>query len=138
MSANKERKAGNETNRRRNTYMPCDNRGFSILEAVIGIFILLLFVMVTNAYMAAYIKTKTSVKQLSHATTIGNDVVEKIRTSAYDSVANGKDTIENNFVCTWVLDATITDSTKKCINITVQWPMSTKKHAIHLSTIIAK
>jgi prepilin-type N-terminal cleavage/methylation domain-containing protein len=114
------------------------NQGFTLLEAMIGMFILLTLVMMTNAYMAAYIKTKVSVRQLSRATTIGNDMIEKIRTSPYDSIGNGKDTVENNYVRTWVLDSTITDGNKKSINLIVQWPMETKKHSIHFSTIIAK
>jgi prepilin-type N-terminal cleavage/methylation domain-containing protein len=114
------------------------NRGFTLLEALIGMFILLTFVMMTNAYMAAYIKTTASVKQLSRATTVGNDMIEKIRSSAYDKIENGKDTVENNYIRTWVLDPANTDGNKKCINLTVRWPMATKKHSLHLSTIIAK
>jgi hypothetical protein len=75
---------------------------------------------------------------LSRATTIGNDQIEKIRNTAYDAIENGKDTIENSYICTWVLDETMTDQNKKAVNLTVEWPMATKTHSIHLSTIIAK
>jgi prepilin-type N-terminal cleavage/methylation domain-containing protein len=114
------------------------NRGFTLLETLIGMFIFLTFVMMTNAYVASYIQTAASVKQLSRATTVGNDMIEKIRNSAYDKIENGKDTVENTYIRTWVLDPANTDSNKKCINLAVQWPRATKKHSLHLSTIIAK
>jgi hypothetical protein len=103
-----------------------------------SIFILLFFIMMTNAYTGVFLKTKISVNQLSRATTIGNNEIEKIRNTAYDAIADGKDTIENNFICTWVMDTTITDQNKKGVNLTVEWPAMTKKHSIHFSTIIAK
>ncbi len=118
--------------------MLMNEKGFTLLEAVIGIFLLLFFVMMTNAYTGVYFKTKISVRQLSRATTIGNEFFEKLRNTDFDAIADGKDTIENNYICTWVLDPTISDGNKKCINLTVQWPMTTKKHSIQLSTIIAK
>lgn len=114
------------------------NKGFSLLEAMVGMVILLLFVMMTNAYMAAFLKTRISVKQISHATTVGNDRIEKIRNSSFDAIDKGADTVENTYICTWALDSTITDSNKKGINLTVQWPKTTKKHSLHLSTIVAK
>jgi hypothetical protein len=109
-----------------------------MLEAMIGLFLLVLFILMTNAYMATILRTKVSVKQISHATTIGNDIIEKLRTSNYDSIKAGVDTIENNYSCTWTLDSAGTDSTKKSINLSVQWPIATRKHSIHISTIIAK
>jgi Tfp pilus assembly protein PilV len=113
-------------------------RGFSLLEAMIGMFILMLFVMMTNAYMATFLKTKQSVKQLSRATTIGNDLIEKIRNTPFNQIDNGKDTVENTYVRTWVLDSAVTDTLKKGINLTVQWPLSTRKHSVNLSTIVAQ
>ncbi len=118
--------------------MRTSNKGFSILEAMIGMFILLLFVMMTNAYMAAFLKTKISVRQISRATTIGNDLIDKIRNSAFNDIGNGRDTVESTYIRTWVLDPAVTDINKKGVNLSIQWPVATKKHSIHLSTIIAK
>jgi hypothetical protein len=115
-----------------------NNRGFSIVEALIGLFILLLFVMMTNAYLAVFLQTKTSVRQLSRATAVGNDCIERIRTIAYDEIGDGRDTIERNFIRTWMLDSANSDANKKSVWLTVQWPLVTKRHTIHLSTIIAK
>jgi nitrogen fixation protein FixH len=109
-----------------------------MLEAMIGLFIFMMFIMMTNAYMATFYKTKTSIKQISRATAIGNNKLEKLRTAEFDSIKAGRDTVDNGFIRTWTLDAAASDPGKKSVNLTVQWPVATKKHSIQLSTIIAK
>jgi Tfp pilus assembly protein PilV len=115
-----------------------NDKGFSILEAVIGLFILVLFVLMTNAYLAVFLQTKTSVRQLSRATAVGNDCIEKIRTTAYEEIGGGRDTVDGNFIRTWAIDSAGSDADKKSVWLSVQWPLVTKRHTIHLSTIIAK
>lgn len=116
-----------------------NKNGSSLLEAMIGIFVLLLLVMTTNAYMMAFIKTNISTKEISQATNVGNTIMEKLRAKPYNALADGADTINNKFNCSWkVSDST----TLKVIKLTVSWPLSVMNgknaHNIYLSTIVAQ
>jgi len=113
--------------------------GFSIVECLVGMFVLMVITLTSSGFLLNFTKANVSLKDVSQATTIGTTAMEKLRSLSYNILTNGCDTIDNKFKCSWLVS---TQSAMKVINLTVQWPLSPKKseinHSIQLSTIKAQ
>jgi len=100
---------------------------------MLGIFILILLILMTNAYLMTFIRTNQSIKNLSTATALGQAKLEDLRIRSYKDLTSGVDTIKSriNFIRVW----TVTDKgALKEIKVTVKW----LTHKTELVTLIAK
>jgi Tfp pilus assembly protein PilV len=115
--------------------------GFTMMEIVIGMVILMFLVLTTNAYMLSFIKTNTSVREISKATYIGNTGMEKLKAKPISSLVNGADTIDNKYCRSWNVFPNYNSNNMSKIVLSVDWPLAVSagpKHHIQLSTIIAQ
>jgi hypothetical protein len=114
-------------------------QGFSILETMLGLFGLILLSFISNAYMMTFMKTNSSIKEISQATAVSNTVMEKLRLKNYTALNNGSDTVNNKYNCSWTVTSQANNS-RKLITLSVQWPLTGggKVHKIQVSTIRAQ
>lgn len=109
--------------------------GSSLIEVTIAMIILALLVTGLNACVVNLINSNVSAKELSAATSCGYQLLEELRRSEYSTLYSNSDTVRSRFLCCWTVSS---DSVQKKIDLMVFWPISTEKHSIKLSTIIAK
>lgn len=110
-------------------------KGSSLIEVTVAMIILALLVTGLNACVVNLINSNVSAKELSAATSAGYQLLEEFRRKNYSDIVSNSDQVKSKFIRSWTVSS---DSTQKKIDLTVIWPISTGKHSIQLSTIIAK
>ncbi|MBN1575677.1 MAG: prepilin-type N-terminal cleavage/methylation domain-containing protein [Chitinispirillaceae bacterium] len=115
--------------------VPCKQNGSTLLEVVIAMMILALVVVGLNVGVVSLIKSNISSKELTSATTVGNQLFEKLRRADYSALVADMDTVRERYVRDWKVTATASHTK---IDLTVSWPLTVLNHAIALSTIIAE
>lgn len=112
--------------------------GSSLIEVVIAMLILAVLVVGLNAGVVSLIKSNMNAKELSSATTVGNEKFDYFRSMDYDLMAeivSSNDIVRQRYVREWKIDKFTTHTE---IEVTVRWPYPSLKHDITLSTIISK
>jgi prepilin-type N-terminal cleavage/methylation domain-containing protein len=113
-----------------------NQRGGTLVEVIVAMLIMALVMIGLNSTLLCLIKSNSASSQLSSATSTGYSLFEELRVKDYSDIKkSGKDTVNNKFIREW--EATDSISYKK-IDISVYWPVTSKSHVIHFSTIIAK
>lgn len=112
-----------------------NQNGSSLIEVTVAMIILALLVTGLNACVVNLINSNVSAKELSAATSCGYQLLEEFRRTDYSSITSNSDMVRSKFIRSWTVSS---DSIQKKIDLTVTWPLSTGKHSIKLSTIIAK
>ncbi|HEX2959807.1 MAG TPA: prepilin-type N-terminal cleavage/methylation domain-containing protein [Chitinispirillaceae bacterium] len=112
-----------------------NEKGSSLVEVTVAMIILALLVTGLNACVINLINSNVSAKELSAATSSGYQLLEELRRIDYSSITSSSDMVRSKFIRTWTVTS---DSVQKKIDLTITWPLSTGKHSIDLSTIIAK
>lgn len=95
-----------------------NERGNLIAELIISVVMLVLFVTGLNACVVNLINSNTTSKNIN-----------------YINITSSSNEINGKFIRYWTITE---DGIPKKIDLTVLWPIKTKKHSITLSTIIAK
>ncbi|MDO5575714.1 MAG: hypothetical protein Q4F84_01430 [Fibrobacter sp.] len=112
-----------------------NEHGNSIVELIISVVMLAIFVTGLNACVVNLINSNITSKEMSEATAAGHQILDRFRDIDYLNITSSSDEINGKFIRYW----TVTENgIQKKIDLTVLWPIETKKHSITLSTIIAK
>jgi Tfp pilus assembly protein PilV len=110
-------------------------KGATLVEAVIAMFILSLIIIGLNAGVMMLIKSNIASKELSAATSNAYSLIEDLRIMDYSDLESDEDLVNSKYKRTW----TVSDQTsQKQINVFIFWPYPSTTHRIQLSTIIAK
>jgi prepilin-type N-terminal cleavage/methylation domain-containing protein len=118
--------------------VPRGQGGSTLIEVIIAMVILTIVIVGLNTGVVSLIKANLNSKDLTSATSVGNQLFEEFRRSDYYSLATSTDTVRNRYIRNWTIDR-LTDTTHAAIDCYVRWPvLATKKHSIALSTIIAR
>jgi len=115
-----------------------EQRGATILEAIIAMIILALVIIGLNTGVISIIKSNMQSKELTAATTAGYQLFEEFRRDDYDnvvSIGTSIDTVRSLYVRDWKMTI---DTIQTQIDLEVRWPATVQNHRIQLSTIIAK
>ena len=115
-----------------------NKNGSTLIEVIVAMLILALVIVGLNAGVVSLINSNINAKELSAATTVGNQFFEELRRIDNDSLRNiptDVDTVRNRYVLDYRMDH---QETKSVIDLYVFWPVTVQKHQISLSTIIAK
>jgi prepilin-type N-terminal cleavage/methylation domain-containing protein len=112
-----------------------NQKGSSLIEVVVAMLILALLVTGLNACVVSLVKSNLSSKELATATSNAYKLFEDLRRDTYAQVQSHSDIVSNKYLRTWRVTE---DSTQKKIDVEIAWPLSTQKHKIELSTIIAR
>jgi Tfp pilus assembly protein PilV len=110
-------------------------KGATLVEAVIAMFILSLIIIGLNAGVMILIKSNIASKELSAATSNAYSVFEELRIKDYVNLVSDNDIVGSKYYRQW----TVNDQTsQKQINVLISWPYPSLTHQIQMSTIIAK
>ncbi len=112
-----------------------NKKGITLLETVVAMVLFTMIIMTANIFLVGFVKANSSIVNLSQATHIGNKVLEKIRLTPYDTIADDTDTLNTKFQCSWQVSEL---GNMKHVFLTVAWPLESKDHEIRLSTIISR
>jgi len=115
-----------------------NNKGFSLIEVLVGLVILAIGLLAIAGMQITAIKGNYFSKSLTEATVLAQDKMEELKNLSYASLSTGTDT-KTVSGTTFARQFTVVDttSTMKTINVTVQWT-DRVNHSISLSTIRAK
>ncbi len=112
-----------------------NQKGGTLIEAIIAMIILALLITGLNTCVLSMISSNLSSKELSTATSTAYSLIEQIKRLDYNSIVSHTDTANTIYIRKYTVT---TDVSQKKIDVTILWPVSTLKHKIQLSTIIAK
>lgn len=116
-----------------------NQKGMTLLEVVIAMFLFAMIVTTSNAFLVGFIKANASVKEMTKATQLGNEILESLRMTPYDAIVADTDTLEDKYKCSYLVNETKidTNSIMKEITLAISWPADRPSHKIELSTIIS-
>jgi prepilin-type N-terminal cleavage/methylation domain-containing protein len=109
--------------------------GFSMAEIIIALVIFSIIAMGFNSMLLISVRANSSSREIIKATSLGKKVLEEINSQQFDSIINGSDTINQKYIRCWIVNKI---EARKEVYVTVVWPVESKKHFIHFSTIISR
>lgn len=112
-----------------------NERGATLIEAIFAMLILSIIIIGLNAGVISLIKMNIASKELSAATSNAYNLFEDLKNSNYSTIQSDTDVVAGKYIRSWNVT---TESSQKTIKVYVIWPLTTLKHQIELSTIIAK
>ena len=119
-------------------YKPIGNRGFTLLEVLVVIFLLVIAFLGAISTTGIIINSNSQSKTMTTATTLAKDKMEQLKYTGYNSTA-GTDTIDSIYTRTWTITADGSPAAgMKTIVVTVRWNWQSAQHNVALTTIVAK
>jgi type IV pilus assembly protein PilV len=119
-------------------YKPIGNRGFTLIEILIAVFLLVTALLGVMSTTVIVIKSNSLSKEMTTATTLAKDKMEQLKNTGYDSLA-GTDTADSIYTRTWTVTPDGSPAAgMKTIVVTVQWNWQSAPHNVALKTIVAK
>lgn len=117
---------------------PTGNRGFTLLEVLIVIFLLVTALLGVISTTGMIIKSNSQSKTMTTVTTLAKDKMEQLISTGYNSVA-GTDTIDSIYTRTWTVTADGSPAAgMKTIVVTVRGNWQSAPQGVTLTTIVAK
>jgi Tfp pilus assembly protein PilV len=116
--------------------MLCKEAGSTLVEVIIAMLILSMLVVGLNMGVVTLVKSNLNSRDLTAATTAGNQRFEEMRRGDYDTLRTDLDTVRNRYVLSWTIGGDF--NVNKEVTLTVYWPLELRNHHIQLSTIIAR
>lgn len=112
-----------------------DNRGFTLIEIIIAIFILVVALTGLAGVVATVISGNSFSKEITTATTLAQEKIEELKNTNYQYLSDGNDT-ESIFTRTWSITQTATYI--KTIEVVVQWNHYGNSHNVTLRSIVTE
>ncbi len=100
--------------------MKCDQRGFTLLEVLGALLILVLGVTVLSESFSTGILASSDVENVDLALNIAQAKMETLKTTAFSSLANSGPTADSNF-SNFNVTVAVTGTDPKQIVVTVDW-----------------
>ena len=119
-------------------YKPIGNRGFTLLEVLVVIFLLVIAFLGAISTTGIIINSNSQSKTMTTATTLAKDKMEQLKYTGYNSTA-GTDTIDSIYTRTWTITADGSPAAgMKTIVVTVRGNWQNAPQGVTLTTIVAK
>ena len=117
----------------RNTKLSKNNRGFTLLEAVIAMAIFSIGILAVGSMQLWNTKNNTTGNFTTEATMLARQKIEELKTvSDLTALANGNDT-SGIFTRTWE-PSNLTPPSRK-LTVTVEWSRQGKNHSVELESV---
>jgi len=117
----------------RNTRLSKNNRGFTLLEAVIAMAIFSIGILAVGSMQLWNTKNNTTGNFTTQATMLAREKIEELKTvSDLTALANGNDTI-GIYTRTWE-PSNLTGTSRK-LTVTVSWSRQGKNHSVELESV---
>lgn len=130
-------------------YKPIGNRGFTLIEILITVFLLVTALLGVISTTVIVIKSNTLSKTMTTATTLAKDKMEQLKNTGYAALAGGTDyakmdstvqttsTADSIYTRTWIVTIGSPAAGMKTIAVTVQWNWQGALRNVSLTTIVA-
>ncbi|HOG08693.1 MAG: prepilin-type N-terminal cleavage/methylation domain-containing protein [Syntrophales bacterium] len=117
---------------------PRRSRGFTLIEIMIAIFLLVVAMLGVISVTVMVIKGNSFSKTMTTATTLAADKMEELKNTAYASVVSGNDTQETLYTRTWVVTNNSPATGMKTVVVTVAWNWQGNNHDVVLRSIVSE
>jgi type IV pilus assembly protein PilV len=127
-----------------------NNKGFTLVEIMIAIFILVIALLGLISVTVMVIKGNSFSKTMTTATTLAKDKIEQLKNTSYGSLAGSTDyakldstvqatqTTESIYTRRWIVNNNSPAAGMATTVVTVTWNWQDTAHNVTLSTIIAE
>ena len=115
-----------------------DKRGFTLIEVIIAIFILVIALVGLVSVTVMVVKGNYFSKTMTTATTLAKDKMEQLKNTSYASLAGGTDTVESIYTRTWTVTNNAPAANMATIGITVTWNWQGAARNVTLQSIVAQ
>jgi Tfp pilus assembly protein PilV len=126
---------------------PIGNRGFTLLEITVAVFLLVMALLGLISTTVIVIKSNSLSPTITAATTLARDKMEALRSTAFSAITTGGPEMQETIyslnwtvVCKDGNDNTVgcDGAVMKTVAVTVAWPWQGQNHTVSLETIVAK
>jgi type IV pilus assembly protein PilV len=112
--------------------------GFTLIEVLIAIIILVIGLLGVAGVATTVITGNTLSKEITTATTLAQDKIEGLKSTAYSSIVTGSDTQESIYTRAWTVTSDSPVTGTKTIEVAVAFPWKGTTHTVTLKTIVAE
>jgi len=119
------------------TARPVREKGFTLVEVLIAITIFAYGILAVAGMQIASMKGNTSARDLTEASTVGSDQLEKLMLSAYDSISDGSRT-KDIYGITWNVQDNTPQPDTKTVIVNVSWTERGTQRRVSMCNVIAK
>lgn len=130
-------------------FKPIDNRGFTLIEIMVAVFLLVTALLGLISTTIIVIKSNSLSPTMTTATALAGDKMEALRNTGFnDVVSGGPETVETIYSRTWTVackdknynneNCWNSGTVMKTIAVTVTWPWQGQNHTLTLNTIVGK
>ena len=109
----------------------------TLIESVTAMVLMVFILTSASVFVNSTNTNKQNIRNIAEATQVGNDLIESLRATEYDSLntSESHSVLNNDYKCSW----SISDSgSYKIVKVDISWPVQSPIHNIDLQTIIAK
>ena len=135
----------------RTTNTPIDNRGFTLIEITVAVFLLVAALLSLISTTVIVIKSNSLGHTMTSATTLAGDKMEQFKNTVYSDLAGGAgtdyatmdstvqttSTAETIFTRTWTITSNSPVAGMKTIAVTVQWNWQGASRNVSLTSLVA-
>ena len=127
-----------------------NNKGFTLVEIMIAVFILVIALLGLISVTVMVIKGNSFSKTMTTATTLAKDKMEQLKNTGYGSLAGSTDyakldstaqatqTAESIYTRTWTVTNDSPAAGMKTVEVTVQWNWQNAARNVTLRSIVAQ
>jgi type IV pilus assembly protein PilV len=112
-----------------------ENRGFTLIEIIIAIFILVVALTGLAGVASTVISGNAFSKQITTATTLAQGKIEELKNTNYQHLSDGSDT-QSIYTRTWTI--TLMATHVKTMEVVVQWNHYGNSHDVTLRSIVTE
>jgi type IV pilus assembly protein PilV len=130
---------------------PIDNRGFTLIEIMVAVFLLVTALLSLISTTVIVIKSNSLGNTMTTATTLAGDKMEQFKNTNYsdlaggtgidyadiESTVQGTSTAETVFTRTWIITNNSPVTGMKTIVVTVQWNWQGASRNVSLTSLVA-
>jgi type IV pilus assembly protein PilV len=111
--------------------------GFTLVEIMIALFILVVAFLGIISTTAMVIKTNSFSKTMTTAATLAKDRMEVLKNTKYDNLIAGSDTVDSTYTRTWTVANNSPATDMKTITVSVVWTWQGTSHNVNLASVVA-